>query len=202
MNSDWWKALCFPIARHSSCRIGAGMREIIPYREGLESLCKRGAVIRKNVVKIAHLAITAIGGVSVKLADDVVSEPLCHIQCPDNGAVLVVADATLKGDIGNEKPAAELVDIIVIGIGFVGFIGIRERIAIVNNSTIVSHDFYPSCGCLHEPCRHIGVISELDTVQEFMRAGCLKIADSLRFSDVIIDTRVDHEIGCDGQCGG
>ena len=202
MNSDRWKAVCVSIARHSSGCVRTGMREIVPYREGLERLSKRGAVIRKNLVEIAHLAICAIGGVPVKLADNIVSEPLCHIQRPDNGAVFVVADAALKGNIGDEKPAAELMDIIVIGIGFVGFIGIGECIAIVNNAAIVSHDFYPRCGRFHEPCRHVGVISELDTVQEFMGAGCLKITDPLGFSDVIVDTGVNHEIGGDGQCSG
>ena len=55
------------------------MREIIPHREGLECLCERGAVVCKYIIEIAHLAITAIGGVPVKLSHDIVSEPFRHI---------------------------------------------------------------------------------------------------------------------------
>ncbi len=93
-------------------------------------------------------------------------------------------------------------DVVVIGISFVGFIWIGDGITIINFSAIVGYHFDPRCRCFHEPCWHIGVVSELDAVQEFVGASCLQIANSLHLSDIIVDTGVDHKIGCNSQrCG-
>ena len=88
--------MCELIPWHVGCRIGAVVCEIIPDGEGLERLSEGGAVVGKNIVEVSHLAITSIGGISIKLPDNIVSEPFRHIQCPDNGTVFVVTDAALQ----------------------------------------------------------------------------------------------------------
>ncbi len=96
MNGDWWETVCILVPTYFGRCIGAGMGEIIPHGERLERLGEGCAVIDKDIVKISHLSITTIGSISVKLSDDIVSEPFSHIQCPDNGSVFVVADAAFK----------------------------------------------------------------------------------------------------------
>ena len=71
--------MCVLVAGHISCGIGAVACKIIPYREGLERLGEGGAVVGKNIVEVPHLAITPIGGIPIKLPDNIVSEAFRHI---------------------------------------------------------------------------------------------------------------------------
>ena len=164
MYRDWREAMRVCVTLRICLEPRPIVGEIIPHRERLECLSESGTPVGEDIVEVAHFAVTAVGSVAVKFADNVVSEPFCHIQRPDNRTVFPVSDAAIKCDVGMQEPSAQLVDVIVIRVGFVGFIRVWDVIAIVNSAAIVSHDFYPCRRCLHEPRRHVCVIGELDAV--------------------------------------